>query len=126
MAGVLSADVASHPQARPQHLAYVSGAIALAMALGVISEERALQIRRASVDLFDGAARPLRAGAADPAFATLVTAVRRHGGASLNEPLAMAELSPSRAAHMLARLIATGVVDGGDVTGYHRAAKGEC
>lgn len=120
--------MAGHPQVRAKHLAYVTGALHLAVALGALTDARAVAVRQAAVDLFDGAPRSGSpcAGAADPAFAALVTTVRRHGGASMNEPLPMAELSPSNAAHMLARLIATGVVDGGDVTGFHRATKGDC
>ncbi|WP_036129192.1 hypothetical protein [Luteibacter mycovicinus] len=128
MAGVLSADMAGHPQVRAKHLAYVTGALHLAVALGALTDARAVAVRQAAVDLFDGAPRSgsVRAGAADPAFAALVATVRRNGGASMNEPLPLAELPPSKAAHMLARLIASGVVDGGDVTGFHRATKGDC
>ena len=128
IAGIFSADLASHPQARNGHTAYISGAIALALALGELSDRRALEVRQACLDLFDGARRPApsRRGTPDPGFASLVAAVRRHGGASLNEPLAMAEMPAGTAALMLGRLIAAGVVDNGDVTGYHRVAKGDC
>lgn len=127
MAGVASADVAQYPSTRPMHQAHIAGAIEMALNMGMLTDQRALQLRQACIELLDGARRATPGQAApDPAFASMVTAVRRHGGASLNEPLGMAELPAGRAAQMLARLIAAQVVDTGDVHGFHRVTKGDC
>ena len=125
MAGSLSVDAARHPSARSTHLAYITGALALAVSLDVLADDRALELRQACIALFDAAAEggAERLKSSDPAFARVVSAVRRNGGASLVQPLAIAELSRPEAARMLSRLVATGIVGPADLAGFHRAAK---
>jgi hypothetical protein len=126
MAAVLSADAAKSTTARAQHIAYVGGALALAVSLGVLSDDRALEVRRAAIALVDAAALPAREYRADPAFAVMVSAVRKKGGASLDAPLPMAELDRTAAVAMLGRLMAAGIVGGPDAAGLHRIIAGEC
>ncbi len=128
MAGGLAADAARAPDARRMHQAYVNGAIALATALGVLTDARAVEVMRAAAAVFDGVAGvdPKRLAAADPAFAALVSAVRRNRGASLNSPFSMAQLSPAVATAMLGRLIDAGVVGPADCNGFHPVIAGEC
>jgi len=126
MAAVLSADAAKSPATLREHIAYVSGALALAVSTGALSDQRALEVRKACLGLFDGARQPRAEYRADPAFAALVSAVRRNGGASLDAPLPMAELTRTAAAAMLGRLMATGIVGAADLTGFHPVIAGEC
>lgn len=127
MAGVLSADAALHPGARKEHLAYINGALSVAASLGVLSDERALAVRTAAINLFDSATRPARErAAADPAFAQMISAVRRKGGASLRAPLPMAELGEDAARAMLGRLMAAGVIGAARPGGFHPITAGEC
>lgn len=125
-AGCLSQDLANHPSARTCHLSNISGMLGLAVALGILTDDRAVEIRRATVELFDGAVQGgnSRRHVADPTFAAIVAAVRRHKGASLNEPLAMAELSPGDAAQFLGRLISARIVGQADASGFHPAIEG--
>lgn len=128
-AACLSQDLALHPGARASHISHISGMLGMAVTLGALPDDRAVQIRSACVQILDGAigsATPLR-NAADPAFAAVTAAVRRHGGASLNEPLAMAGLDPGVAAQYLGRLIAARIVGGADASGFHPTlAEGTC
>lgn len=126
MAGVLSADAARHPSAHKEHVAYISGALALATSVGVLTDERALEVRRAALALFEAACYPEREYRADPAFAAMVSAVRKKGGASVDAPLAMAELGSTAAKAMLGRLMAAGIVGAADAAGFHPVIAGEC
>jgi hypothetical protein len=128
MAAGLSADAARAPEARRAHQAFVNGAIALAGALGMLTDARAVQVMRAVEAVFDGVAGvdPKRLAAADPAFAALVAAVRRNRGASINSPLSMAQLSPAVATAMLGRLVDAGIVGPADCNGFHHLIAGEC
>jgi hypothetical protein len=126
MAASLSADATRSAAAHEAHVAYVSGALALAVSLGVLTDERGLEVRRAALVLFEAAAVPERAHRADPAFAAMVSAVRKKGGASLDAPLPMAELDRRAATAMLGRLMAAGIVGQADVTGFHPVIAGEC
>jgi hypothetical protein len=128
MAAGLASDAARAPDARRAHLAYVNGAIALATALGVLTDARAVEVMRATAAVFDGVATtdPKRLAASDPAFAALVAAVRRNRGASLSSPLSMAQLSPAVATAMLGRLVDAGIVGPADLAGFHPVVAGEC
>ncbi|MGE7139636.1 hypothetical protein ACQKIE_18575 [Luteibacter sp. NPDC031894] len=126
MAAVLSVDAAMSPEALREHIAYVGGALALAVTLGVLSDHRALEVRKACLGLFDGVRHPRREHRADPAFAAMVSAVRRNGGASLEAPLPMAELPRAAATAMLGRLMTAGIVGAADLAGFHALTTGEC
>lgn len=54
MAIRLGLDAKTNPEAAKQHSAYVNGAIALAMTLGILTEERALALRAAYGELIGG------------------------------------------------------------------------
>lgn len=126
MAAVLSADATRSTVALREHVAYVGGALALAVSLGLLTDHRALEVRKACLGLFDGARHPAGEHRADPAFAAMVSAVRRNGGASTDAPLPMAELTRPAATAMLGRLMAAGIVGAADLTGFHPVIAGEC
>jgi hypothetical protein len=128
IAGCLADDAGRNPSTRATHQAYVTGAIALATTLGVLSDARGVQVLAAAVAVFDGVATadPKRLAQADPAFAALVAAVRKNKGASLRSPLAMAQLSPAVGTAKLGRLMSAGIVGPADLTGFHPVIAGEC
>jgi hypothetical protein len=121
MASSLSLDTARHPQARPEHLAHLGGAIALALSLGCLSEPRAVRLRTACATLLDGAIekRCSTRAAVDRPYRTFVAEVRRNGGVSESSPPAMAELSRGSARLMLQLMKDDGLIGEPDIFGFH-------
>lgn len=97
------------------------------LSLGVLSDERGLAVRTAAINLFESATKPARERAnSDPAFAQMISAVRRKGGASIGAPLPMVELGEDAARAMLGRLMAAGVIGAARADGFHPITGGEC
>lgn len=128
MANRLGLDARTNPDAAKQHAAYVNGAIALALTIGVLTEERALALRAACGQLIGGiglpATSPSLIGALrdDAAYARIVVAVRRHGGATVTTPIELAELGSSNAKEMLNRMQRDGVIKPPDMFGHYAIA----
>jgi len=128
MANRLGLDAKTNPEAAKQHSAYVNGAIALAITMGILTEERALALRAACGELIGGvglpATSPSLIGAlrGDSAYARIVVAVRRHGGATATTPVELAELGTSQAREMLDRMQRHGVIKAPDMFGHYAIA----
>lgn len=131
MANRLGLDAKINPDAAKQHSAYVNGAIALAMTMGILTDERALALRVACGELIGGAGIPatspslIEALSDDTAYARIVVAVRRHGGATITTPIELAELGSPRAREMLDRMQRDGVIKAADMFGHYTIANVE-
>jgi hypothetical protein len=126
MATGLSVDSAKHPDTRRAHGTFLNGGISLALSLGLISEQRAMTLRNACSHLLDGAELPAQMpgqpviGPADTDYVRVIVAVRRNGGASMDQPADVASLGVTGARKMLDRLRADGVIGEADMLGFSR------
>jgi len=125
-AEALARDSAQHPHAFPSHLAYLTGAIGLAVTLGYISDMQGVRLREACRGKLAKAASPqATTKAADLEYARLLLAVLRYGGASLRIPVEMILLGPVKARRMLARMERDGLLHKANVWGFHAVRAGE-
>src|ERR1700744_5337347 len=128
MANRLGLDARTNPDAAKQHAAYVNGAIALALTMGVLTEERALALRAACGQLIGGTGLPATSPSLidalrdDTAYARLVVAVRRPGGAPMTPPIDIAALGSADAKEMLDRMQPDGVIKPPDMFGHYAIA----
>lgn len=126
LANRLSLDITRHSHTREIHVAHVNGAISMALSLGCLTEERAMQLRKACGQMMTGAALPTsNATAIEPGYARIIVAVRRNAGASINKPVELEDLGIVGARAVLDRLMADGIIAGPDMFGFHplRAAE---
>lgn len=126
LAETFGRDTVRNPVTRDAHVAYVNGAIGMALSLGLLPEERAMQLRNACGQMMTGAALPASdSPAIDPGYARIIVAVRRNAGASLSKPAELVELGTVGARAMLVRLQADGIIAEADMFGFHplRAAE---
>jgi hypothetical protein len=125
-AEALARDTAQHPHAMPSHLAYLTGAIGLAVTLGYISDTQGVQLREACRGKLAEATPAFAATkTADLEYARLLLAVLRHGGASLRIPVEMILIGPAKARRMLIRMQRDGLLHAPDVWGFHAVRAGE-
>ncbi|WP_199098987.1 hypothetical protein [Dyella sp. ASV21] len=126
LALTLSRDVSRNPQACAAHSAYINGAIGMALSLGLLSEDRAMQLRKACGQMMTGATLPPSdVPTIDPAYARIIVAVRRNAGATLTSPIEMADLGTTGARAVLARLQQDGIVGEPDMLGFYPLRAGE-
>jgi len=119
LAEVLGRDVTRNPVTRDAHVAHVNGAIGMALSLGLLTEDRAMQLRKACGQMMTGATLPASdAAAIDPNYARVIVAVRRAGGASIANPPELAELGTTKARETIDRLRADGIVGEPDIFGH--------
>lgn len=119
LAETLSRDVARNPVTLNAHIAHVNGAIGMALSLGILTEDRAMQLRKACGLMMSGSALPTsEAAAIDPNYARIIVAVRRAGGASVANPPELAELGTTKARETIERLRADGIVGEPDIFGH--------
>lgn len=120
LANRLSLDIARHPHTRDVHIAHLNGAISMALSLGCITEDRAMQLRKACGQMMTGAALPSSdATTIEPGYARIIVAVRRNAGASVAKPEELADLGIADACEMLARLKTDGIIGEPDMFGFH-------
>jgi hypothetical protein len=126
VAEVLSRDATRNPHTREAHTAYVSGAIGMAISLGVLTEDRAMQLRKACGLMMTGATIPEPGAVAiDPDYARIIVAVRRNAGATLTTPVELADIGTTAAQDMLTRLQADGIIGEADMLGFYPLRAGE-
>lgn len=125
-AEALARDSAQHPHAFPSHLAYLTGAIGLAVTLGYISDTQGICLREACREkLAEATPDQATTKTADLEYARLLLAVLRHGGASLRMPVEMILIGPAKARRMLARMQRDGLLHAPNVWGFHAVRAGE-
>jgi len=125
-AETLARDTAQHPYALPSHLAYLTGAIGLAVTLGYISDTQGICLREACREkLAEATPDQATTKTADLEYARLLLAVLRHGGASLRMPVEMILIGPAKARRMLARMQRDGLLHAPNVWGFHAVRAGE-
>lgn len=126
LADGLSRDASRDPVAHTAHLSYVSGAIYMAAALGHLTDKRALRLRESCGQMLAGVTLPVApADTLEGEYARLVLAIRRHGGATLHTPDALAQLGMAKASDMLARMQRDGLLHEADMWGFHAIRAGE-
>lgn len=119
LAETLSRDAARNPVTLNTHIAHVNGAIGMALSLGILTEDRAMQLRKACGQMMAGTPLPTsEAAAIEPGYARIIAAVRRAAGASLTNPPEMADLGTAKAREMLDRLRSDGIVGEPDIFGH--------
>lgn len=125
-AETLARDTAQHPHALSSHLAYLTGAIGLAVTLGYISDAQGVHLRETCRGKFAQAVPAFAATKmADLEYARLLLAVLRHGGASLRIPVEMILIGPVKARRVLARMERDGLLHKANVWGFHAIRAGE-
>lgn len=119
LAETLGRDAMRNPVTRDAHIAHVNGAIGMALSLGLLTEDRAMQLRKACGQMMTGTPLPASDSAPiDPNYARIIVAVRRAGGASIANPPELTELGTAHARQTIERLRADGIVGEPDIFGH--------
>lgn len=125
LAETLSRDTARNPLTLNTHIAHVNGAIGMALSLGILTEDRAMQLRKACGQMMTGAPLPASEANIEPGYARIIVAVRHNAGASLTKPDELADMGVVAARSMLDRLQADGILGEADMFGFHPLRAGE-
>lgn len=121
-----AARLSADPGHRDQHRTYIDGFIAGLHAAGLVTDPRAMVLRRAChtlldnpITLTDYATMTAASQPIDPLYVRAVATARHHRAISAASLAAALNISPATARQQLERMVDTGVLNAADMFGVH-------